>query len=105
LVFLVVPVIVIPLPIMLKLNPPSVYGETSVREALDYMLNQSIRNIGINREFSYPIDGSVIGANQTKKEAKLYPIINDRNILEFLLSHNGSSVQKGNNHVRRHRVY
>jgi CBS domain-containing protein len=59
----------------------SLNGETSIREALDYMLNKSIRNIGIKRE-----------QNERHKDAKLYRIINDRNILEFLLSHNGREV-------------
>ena len=66
--------------------------ETNFREALDYMLNKSIRNIGIKRELSYQVDSGTIGVDQKDKEASLYRIINDRNILEFLLSHNGREV-------------
>jgi hypothetical protein len=56
------------------------------------MLNKSIRNIGIKRELSYQVDSRTIGGDERDKEAKLYRIINDRNILEFLLSHNGREV-------------
>jgi predicted transcriptional regulator len=70
----------------------SLNGETSVKEALDSMLNKSIRNIGIKRELAYQVDSGTIGSDERKKDAKLYHIINDRNILEFLLSHNGREV-------------
>jgi predicted transcriptional regulator len=69
----------------------SLNGETSVRETVDYMLDKSIRNIGIKRELAYQVDSS-IGRDERKKDVKLYRIINDRNILEFLLSHNGREV-------------
>lgn len=70
----------------------SLNGKTSVRDALDYMLNKSIRNIGIKRELSYQADSGTIGVDERDKDAKLYRVINDRNILEFLLSHNGREV-------------
>jgi len=70
----------------------SLNGETNVREALDYMLSKSIRNIGIKRELSYQVDSGTIGVDEMDKEASLYRIINDRNLLEFLLSHNGREV-------------
>ena len=70
----------------------SLNGETNVREALDYMLSKSIRNIGIKRELSYQVDSGTIGVDERDKDAKLYRVINDRNILEFLLSHNGREV-------------
>ena len=71
----------------------SLNGETSVREALDSMLDKSIRNIGIKRELPYQVDSGTIGkGDERKKDAKSYRIINDRNILEFLLSHNGREV-------------
>jgi len=50
----------------------SLDAKTSIRIALDYMLNNGIRNIGI--------------------KSNLPHIINDRKILEFLLSHNGRTV-------------
>jgi len=50
----------------------SLDARASIRIALDYMLNNGIRNIGI--------------------KSNLPHIINDRKILEFLLSHNGRMV-------------
>jgi hypothetical protein len=52
------------------------------------MLSNRIRNIGISGEFPYGIDSRINGG----EEANLYRIINDRKILEFLLSHNGREV-------------
>jgi len=63
----------------------SVNGKSSIRNALDIILNKSIRNIGISGEFPYRIDS-------LSKEANVCYIINDRKILEFLLSHNGREV-------------
>jgi len=70
----------------------SLNGETSVREALNSMLDKSIRNIGIKRELAYQVDSGTIVGDERKEHAKPYRIINDRNILEFLLSHNGREV-------------
>ena len=70
----------------------SISGRTSVRNALDYMLNKSIRNIGIKEEPSNQVNSRTIGGDERDKEAKLYHIVNDRMILEFLLSHNGKEV-------------
>ena len=70
----------------------SVSGKSSIRNALDHMLNKSIRNIGISGEFLYQIDSSIKGGDERGKEANLCHIINDRKILEFLLSHNGRQV-------------
>jgi predicted transcriptional regulator len=70
----------------------SVSGKSSIRNALDHMLNKSIRNIGISVEFLYQIDSSIKGGDERGKEANLCHIINDRKILEFLLSHNGRQV-------------
>jgi predicted transcriptional regulator len=69
----------------------SLNDETSVREVLDCMMDKSIRNIGVKREPAYQVD-STIGGDERKRDSKLYRIINDRNILEFLLSHNGREV-------------
>ena len=65
----------------------SVNGKSSIRNALDIILNKSIRNIGISGEFPYRIDSLT-------KEANVCYIINDRKILEFLLSHNGREVYR-----------
>jgi CBS domain-containing protein len=78
----------------------SVSGKTSIRNTFDYMLNKSIRNIGIKEELSYQVNGRTIRGDERGKEAKLYHIINDRNILEFLLSHNGREVLRRKGIVR-----
>lgn len=65
----------------------SVNGKSSIRNALDIILNKSIRNIGISGEFPYRIDSLT-------KEANVCYIINDRKILEFLLSQNGREVYR-----------
>jgi predicted transcriptional regulator len=70
----------------------SLNSKNSIREVLDYMLNKGIRNIGIKRERPYQVRSGTIGGVERDKDAKLYRIINDRNILEFLLSHNGREV-------------
>jgi hypothetical protein len=55
------------------------------------MLNKGIRNIGIKEEPTY--HGSrTAWRDERKKKCELYHIINDRKILEFLLSHNGREV-------------
>jgi hypothetical protein len=61
----------------------SLNGKNSIREALDHMLNKSIRNIGIKRELSCQVDSGTIGSDERHKDAKVYRIINDRNILDF----------------------
>ena len=70
----------------------SVSGKTSIRNTLDYMLDKGIRNIGINEEPTYRVGGRTAGGDERNKNHKLYHIINDRKILEFLLSHNGREV-------------
>jgi hypothetical protein len=70
----------------------SVSGKTSIRNTLDYMLNKGIRNIGINEEPTYRVGSRTAGGDERNKNHKLYDIINDRKILEFLLSHNGREV-------------
>ena len=70
----------------------SVDGKTSVRIALDYMLNKGIRNIGIREELSAHDYSGGDGSDQSSRKLKLPHIINDRKILEFLLSHNGREV-------------
>ncbi|MFZ0514729.1 MAG: hypothetical protein WAM14_24205 [Candidatus Nitrosopolaris sp.] len=70
----------------------SVDGKASVRIALDYMLNNNIRNIGIREELSDHDDSGGVGSDESGRKSKLPHIINDRKILEFLLSHNGREV-------------
>ena len=67
-----------------------VSGKSSIRNAFDYMLNKSIRNVGIEGQLPYQIDSRSRGGDERGKEAKLCHIINDRKILQFLLSHNGN---------------
>jgi CBS domain-containing protein len=69
----------------------TVDGKTSIRNALDYMLNKSIRNIGIKEEIS-DHDGDGVGGRERSRKSKLPRVINDRKILEFLLSHNGREI-------------
>ncbi len=70
----------------------SVSGKFSIRNTLDIMLNKGIRNIGISGELPYRIDSLTKGGHEKGKEANVCHIINDRKILEFLLSHNGREV-------------
>ncbi len=70
----------------------SVDGKTSVRIALDYMLNKGIRNIGIREELSAHDGSGGDESDESSRKSKLPHIINDRKILEFLLSHNGREV-------------
>jgi predicted transcriptional regulator len=69
----------------------SVDGNTSIRNALSYMIRTGIRNIGINEEMSIhdDVSGDSVGINEDGGNSKPLRIINDRKILEFLFSHNG----------------
>lgn len=65
----------------------SVSSDTSIKDAISIMVNKGIRNIGIRNgnqkhENEYEREGN------TKKSSKIAYIINDRKIMEFLLSHN-----------------
>jgi predicted transcriptional regulator len=71
----------------------SVSGKSSIRNTLDIMLSKGIRNIGISGEYPYRFNGLTKGGDEKgKEEKKVCRIINDRKILEFLLSHNGREV-------------
>ena len=74
----------------------SVDGKASIRDALDYMLNKSIRIIGIKEELSDHDDSDGGNDNESSRKYKLPRIINDRKMLEFLLSHNGREVLRKN---------
>jgi CBS domain-containing protein len=72
----------------------SVDKKSSIRNAIDLMIKQGIRNIGI-REGNE--DGSKTNKhNNDNRKTKLIRIINDRKILEFLLSHNGRNILHAN---------
>ena len=74
----------------------SLHGNTSIRIALDYMLNNGIRNIGIRQEGSLEIAHDDVATENSRIKSILPGIINDRKILEFLLSHNGRTVLRKN---------
>ena len=74
----------------------SVDSKTSVRDALDYMLNKGIRNIGIKEELSAHEDSGGVSGTESSRKSRLPHVINDRKILEFLLSHNGREVLRKN---------
>jgi CBS domain-containing protein len=59
----------------------SVGGDASIKDAISIMVNKGIRNIGI-RNCDHKRKGN------TKKSSKIACIVNDRKIMEFLLSHN-----------------
>jgi CBS domain-containing protein len=72
----------------------SVDKESSIRNAIDLMIKQGIRNIGI-REGNE--DGSKTNKhNNDNRKTNPLRIINDRKILEFLLSHNGRNILHAN---------
>jgi CBS domain-containing protein len=72
----------------------SVDKKMSVRDAIDLMLKESIRNIGIKERAGNDYYESSSSSNTNK--TKLLRIINDRKILEFLLSHNGKQIMRRN---------
>ena len=76
----------------------SLDGNTSIRNALSYMIHTGIRNIGINEEISIhdDVSGDSVGVNEDVGKSKLLRIINDRKILEFLFSHNGRESLRKN---------
>jgi CBS domain-containing protein len=62
----------------------SVSGDTSIKDAISIMVNKGIRNLGIRnqkQEKEYERNGNT-------KSSKIDYIVNDRKIMEFLLSHN-----------------
>ena len=72
----------------------SVDKKSSIRYAIDLMIKQGIRNIGIrggNEDSS-----KTNNHNNHNRKTKPLRIINDRKILEFLLSHNGRNIMHAN---------
>lgn len=69
----------------------SVDKNTDIRKAIDFMMKEGIRNLGITED----VDNNDSISNNSKG-AKLLRIINDRKILEFLLSHNGRTIMHTN---------
>ncbi|HEY6886019.1 MAG TPA: methyltransferase domain-containing protein [Nitrososphaeraceae archaeon] len=64
----------------------SVNKNTDIRTAIDFMIKEGIRNIGIKEN----------DKNNDTNKTNLIRIINDRKILEFLLSHNGREIMHRN---------
>jgi len=73
----------------------SLDGNTSITNALSYMLRTGIRYIGINEDVSIHDDANS-GVIEDGGKSKLLRIINDRKILEFLFSHNGREILRKN---------
>ena len=72
----------------------SVDKKSNIRYAIDLMIKQGIRNIGIRGDNE---DGSKTNNhNNDNRKTKPLRIINDRKILEFLLSHNGRNIMHAN---------
>ncbi|MGA9844139.1 MAG: hypothetical protein WBQ25_17690 [Nitrososphaeraceae archaeon] len=72
----------------------SVDKKSRIRYAIDLMIKQGIRNIGIRVDNK---DGSKTNNyNNHNRKTKLLRVINDRKILEFLLSHNGRNIMHAN---------
>ena len=69
----------------------SVDKNSNIRCVIDLMIKQGIRNIGI-REDNKEDSSKTNNHNNHNRKSKLLRIINDRKILEFLLSHNGRSI-------------
>jgi predicted transcriptional regulator len=61
----------------------SVNKNTDIRTAIDLMIKEGIRNIGIKQN-----------TDSNDNSFKLLYIINDRKLLEFLLSHNGREIMQ-----------
>jgi CBS domain-containing protein len=62
----------------------SVSGDTSIKDAISVMVNKGIRNIGIRNQKQ----GNEYERKGNTKSSKIDYIVNDRKILEYLLSHN-----------------
>jgi CBS domain-containing protein len=65
----------------------SVSRDTSIKDAISIMVNKGIRNIGI-RNFDQKHGNEYERKGNAKKSSKIACIVNDRKIMEFLLSHN-----------------
>ena len=72
----------------------SVDKNSSIRYVIDLMIKLGIRNIGIRGDNE---DSSKTNNhNNHNRKTKLLRIINDRKILEFLLSHDGRNIMRAN---------
>jgi CBS domain-containing protein len=65
----------------------SVSGDISIKDAISIMVNKGIRNIGI-RNYDQKYGDEYEREGNMKKSSKMAYIVNDRKIMEFLLSHN-----------------
>ncbi len=73
----------------------SVDGNTTVMDALRYMIRNGIRNIGINEDVIIGVCANSCGIKDGAK-SHLVRIVNDRKILEFLFSHKGREILRKN---------
>ncbi len=73
----------------------SVDKSSSIRYAIDLMIKHGIRNIGI-RDDNNEDSRKTNNHDNHNRKTKLLRIINDRKILEFLLSHNGRNIMNAN---------
>jgi hypothetical protein len=74
----------------------SLDGKTSIRDVLDLMMNKDVRNIGI-KEGDFIHDVGINGDSESAGNSEgVVRIVNDRKLLEFLLSHNGMEVMRKN---------
>jgi predicted transcriptional regulator len=72
----------------------SVDKKSNIRNAIDLMIKHGIRNIGIRGDNED--DSKTNNHNNDNRKTKPLRIINDRKILEFLLSHNGRNIMHAN---------
>ena len=73
----------------------SVDGNTSVMDALCYMIRTGIRNIGIKEDVIVDVCANSSGI-EDGAESHIVRIVNDRKILEFLFSHKGREILRKN---------
>jgi predicted transcriptional regulator len=74
----------------------SVDKNSSIRYAIDLMIKHGIRNIGIREDNNEDNNNKTSNHNNQNRETKLLRILNDRKILEFLLSHKGRNIMHAN---------
>jgi CBS domain-containing protein len=75
----------------------SVDKNSSIRYAIDLMIKHGIRNIGIRKDNNKGDNNSKTNNhNNQNRNTKLLRALNDRKILEFLLSHNGRNIMHAN---------
>ena len=74
----------------------SVDKNSSISYIIDLMIKLGRRNIGISGINNNDNNSKTNNHNNENRKTKLLSIINDRKILEFLLSHNGRNIMHTN---------